>query len=253
MRQQRTHTPRVGTALLCPVAGCTTTWSSTSLCLQPIRRLHQDCSFTKSQLRGIGAVYCPKCLNSKYVTGRGHRCLPTAPQMPQPPDPGSRQTESQTPEPASIPSPFTSLPARPQLYPAPKPLDGPAALVSQTAPYTAHEAWGRATATHIRAPRQSSGRNPMPYERQPTGCWLYLTGYLMPVAGALHSAPQLVSIGSTAASHWMMSRCRGSPQMNVLVRVYATAHCNTDKGGASIASYSLATSPVRLVFCKNRR
>jgi hypothetical protein len=48
-----------------------------------------------------------------------------------------------------------------------------------------------------------------------------------------------------------MSRCRESTQMNVLVRVSATAHCITNKGGASIASYSLATSPVRHVFCKN--
>jgi hypothetical protein len=71
--------------------------------------------------------------------------------MPQPPDPGSRQTEFQTPEPGLIPRPNTSPPASRQLHPAPAPLDWPATPVSQTVPYAAHEAWGRATATHIRA------------------------------------------------------------------------------------------------------
>jgi hypothetical protein len=66
------------------------------------------------------------------------------------PDPGPRQ-EFQTPEPGLIPSPNTSPPASRQVHPAPAPLDGPATPVSQTVPYAAHEAWGRATATHIRA------------------------------------------------------------------------------------------------------
>jgi hypothetical protein len=148
--QQRTHAPRVGTTLLCPVPGCTTPSSSTSKRLQHIRRLHPDCSLTGSQLRDIGAVYCPTCSNLRSVTGRGHRCPPTAPQIPQPPDPGPRQ-EFQTPEPGLIPSPNTSPPASRQLHPAPAPLDGPATPISQTVPYAAHEAWGRATATHIRA------------------------------------------------------------------------------------------------------
>jgi hypothetical protein len=110
MCQQCTHAPRVGTALLCPrpVSGCTTTSSSTSQRLLHIRRLQPDRSLIKSQLRDIGAVYCPKCSNLKSVTGRGHCCPPTTPQMPQPPDSGSRQTEFQTPEPGLIPSPNTS-------------------------------------------------------------------------------------------------------------------------------------------------